>query len=226
MTCFRPAALDFLAELAQNNTREWFHANKARYEALVRDPYLALIQELAEPLLALSPHYRADPRPLGGSLFRIQRDVRFSRNKQPYKTSAGARFFHARGREVEAPVFYLHLQPGASFIAAGLWHPQPSTLRRIRDFLVTSPQAWRSAAQNPAFSRRYALTGESLLRPPRGFDPGHPLIDDIRRKDFVASRPLGDKQMMAATLPATVAAAFADMAPLVDYLCAALDLEF
>lgn len=226
MTCFSPAALDFLAELAANNTREWFHANKHRYETLIRAPFLGLIQELAEPLRLLSPHYRADPRPLGGSLFRIQRDVRFSRSKQPYKTSAGARFFHTRGREVEAPVFYLHLQPGASFIAAGLWHPQPATLRRVRDFLVTSPQAWRQAAHRPAFGRHYALTGESLQRPPRGFDPGHPLIDDIRRKDFVASRSLGDTQMTASTLPATVATAFADLAPLVDYLCAALDLEF
>lgn len=226
MSQFGPDAFDFLRTLAANNQRDWFHAHKADYEAHVRDPFLALIADLAAPLRAISPHFVADPKPLGGSLFRIQRDTRFSNDKSPYKTHAGARFFHVRHKQVEAPLFYLHLEPGACFVAAGLWHPAPPTQRRIRDFLVANPESWREAVHAPAFRKRYRAGGDSLVRAPRGYDPAHPLIEDIKRKDFVVVRDLTDAQMTSPRLPNTVADAFADMAPMVDYLCAALDLEF
>jgi uncharacterized protein (TIGR02453 family) len=223
---FGKDSFKFLRDLARHNERAWFHANKARYEAAVRDPFLALIGDLTEPLAKVSAHYRADAKPLGGSLFRIQRDTRFANDKTPYKTHAGAQFYHVRGRKAEAPVFYLHLQPGASFIAAGLWHPQPETQRRLRAFLVDNPAAWKKAAHAPAFARRYALEGDALARAPRGFDPEHELIEDLKRKDFVAIRPLGDDIMLGPRLKQGVAEDFARLAPFVDYLCAALDLEF
>jgi len=225
-TYFTPASFRFLRDLARHNERAWFHANKARYEAAVRDPFLALVGDLAEPLAKVSAHYRADARPLGGSLFRIQRDTRFANDKTPYKTHAGAQFFHAVGRKAEAPVFYLHLQPGASFIGAGLWHPQPDTQRKVRAFLADNPAAWKKAAHAPAFRRRYELEGDTLARAPRGFDPAHELIEDLKRKDFVASRALDDEIMLGPRLRQTVADDFARLAPFVDYLCAALDLEF
>lgn len=226
MNYFTPATFNFFRELARHNERPWFHANKPRYEAMVRDPFLRLIADLAEPLAQISPHFRADPRPLGGSLFRIQRDTRFANDKTPYKTWSGARFFHARGREVEAPLFYLQIAPGDCFVAAGLWRPDARTQRRIRDFLVDNPAAWRKAVHSPAFRRRFTLTGESLVRPPRGFDPQHELIDDLRRKDYVAVRALDEATVLGPKLRDTVAAEFARLAPLVDYLCAAIDLEF
>ena len=226
MNYFGKDTFKFFRDLARHNERPWFHANKARYEAQVREPFLALIADLAEPLAQVSPHYRADARPLGGSLFRIQRDTRFANDKTPYKNHAGAQFFHARGRKAEAPVFYVHLQPGASFVGAGLWHPQPETQRRVRAFLVDNPAAWKKAAHAPAFTRRYAMEGDTLVRPPRGYDPAHELIVDLKRKDFVATRAIEDEVMLGPRLKQVLAEDFARLGPLVDYLCAALDLEF
>jgi uncharacterized protein (TIGR02453 family) len=223
---FGPEALKFFRELARHNERAWFHANKARYEAAVRDPFLRLISDLAPPLAKISPHFRADPRAVGGSLFRIQRDTRFATDKTPYKTWAGARFFHERGRQVEAPLFYLQIAPRDCFVAAGVWHPQPEAQRRIRNFLVDNPAAWKRAVHAPAFRRRYELGGESLVRPPRGFDPAHELIEDIKRKDFVVSHRLDDAEVTGPELRDRVIEEFRAMAPMVDYLCAALDLEF
>lgn len=223
---FDSRALRFLRELARHNEREWFHAHKPQYEEHLRQPYLRLIGDLQAPLARISPHFRADPRPLGGSLFRIHRDTRFGKDKTPYKTSAGARFFHERSRQVEAPVFYLHVQPGRCFVAAGLWHPQPDTLKRVRAFIADNPAAWIKATRGSAFRRRYAMGGESLARPPRGYDPEHLLIADLRRKDFIAAADLDDAVVTGPKLREAVARHFAGLAPLVDYLCAALDLEF
>ena len=223
---FDAQTLRFLAALARHNERAWFHANKPRYETHVRQPFLRLIADLAEPLAAISPHMQADPRPVGGSMFRIQRDTRFASDKAPYKTWAGARFAHVRGREVPAPVFYLHVQPGNSFLGGGLWHPEPAVQRRVREFIVDNPDAWARATGTPAFRRRFTMDGDSLVRPPRGFDPAHPLVTDLKRKDFVATQALEDAAVTGPRLRQQVLAGFAAVAPLVDYLCAALDLEF
>lgn len=223
---FDAAALKFLRELARNNNREWFNARKARYESGVRDPFLRLIGDLAEPLARISPHFRADPRPSGGSMFRIYRDTRFANDKSPYKTWLGARLFHERARHVQAPLFYIHIQPGNSFAGGGLWHPESPALKRIRDFLVDNPATWKKAARSPAFRKRFALGGDALSRPPAGYDPQHELIEDLKRKDFVASRELTDAEVMSPRLRALVLHTFKGIAPVVDYLCAALDLEF
>jgi len=220
------ASFRFLRELARNNNREWFAANKARYEKTTRDPFLRLIGDLAAPLARISPHFRADPRPSGGSMFRIYRDTRFANYKTPYKAWLGARLFHERSRQVPAPVFYLHVAPGRCFVGGGLWHPESATVKRIRDFLVDNPAAWKKAVQAKRFRERFELDGESLTRPPRGYDPAHELIDDIKRKDFVATRHLSDGEAMSAQLPKIVIDDCKSIAPMIDYLCAALDLEF
>lgn len=222
---FDEDAFAFFRALARNNNRPWFHAHKARYLSAVRDPFLRLIADLADPLAQLAPHYRADPRPVGGSLFRIQRDTRFAADKKPYKTWAGARFFHVRAREVPAPSFYLHLEPGSCFVGAGLWHPDPPVRRRVREFMVDNPGAWSAITGAPAFRRRFALDGDSLKRPPRGFPPEHPLIQDLKRQDFVATRALDDAVFTSPRLLHGVVTSCKGLVPLVDYLCAALDLE-
>jgi uncharacterized protein (TIGR02453 family) len=187
---------------------------------------LRLIADLDAPLKKISAHYRADPRPQGGSLFRIYRDARFSNDKRPYKTHAGARFFHERRREMPAPSFYLHLEPGACFVGGGLWHPEPPTVKRIRDFLVDNPTSWKKAVHSKTFAQRFEIGGESLTRPPRGYDPEHELIADIKRKDFVAWQSFPDSQACATDFRSFVVAGFKGMAPMIDYLCASLDLEF
>src|SRR5690606_16841936 len=110
--------------------------------------------------------------------------------------------------EVPAPMFYLHLQPGGSFVGGGLWHPDPPVQRRVREFLVDNPEAWTRAARAPAFRRRFSMDGATLVRAPRGFDPQHPLIDDLKRKDFVASRALEDDVVTGPRLRQQVVAGF------------------
>ncbi len=226
-TYFSDKSLRFLRSLMRHNERTWFHANKHVYEAEVRDPFRQLLVDLQPDLMTVSAHYRAEPRAVGGSLFRIQRDTRFANDKSPYKGWQGARLFHARSRETAAPSFYLHLQPGASFVGAGVWHPETATLRRIRQFIVDNPGSWKTAAHAPAFRRRFALEEEDMLvRPPRGFPEDFPFLDDLRHRNFVASRAIDDATMTGPRLRSVLAKDLKALAPFVDYLCAALDLEF
>jgi uncharacterized protein (TIGR02453 family) len=223
---FTDKTFKFLRGLARHNEREWFQANKADYEQHLRQPFQRLIADLQLGLLDISKHYRADPKGVGGSLFRIHRDARFSKDKTPYKPWSGARFFHARSKQIEAPSFYLHVQPGHCFLGGGLWHPEPETQRKVRHFLFENPGAWKAAVRTAAFRRKFTLDGDSLSRPPRGFPAEHELIADIKRKDFVATMALDDAQVLGPRLRQTVLEHFRSVAPLIDYLCAALNLEF
>lgn len=223
---FGPRTFRFLRALARHNERAWFQAHKADYEAHLREPFLRLIADLQAPLASISPHYVADPRRAGGSLFRIHRDVRFSNDKRPYKTWSGARCFHQRARQVHAPSFYIHIEPGNCFLGGGLWHPETATQRRIRDFILDNPDAWTRATRAPDFVDRFDWGGESLVRSPRGYPADHPLIDDLKRKDFVVAQPLDETVVCGPELLDAVVDGFRGAAPLVDYLCAALDLEF
>ena len=216
----------FLRELARNNNREWFAANKARYEKTTRDPFLRLIGDLAGPLAGISPHFRADPRPSGGSMFRIYRDTRFANDKTPYKTWAAARFFHERRHQMPAPSFYLHLQPGDCFAGGGIWHPEPPTLKKIRDFLYENPATWKKATHGKKFRETFTFWGESLTRPPRGYDVDHELIEDLKRKNFAAGVEFNDAVATSSELMPTVVTTFKQIAPMIDYLCASLELEF
>ena len=226
-TYFSDASFKFLRGLARHNNREWFLAHKADYDTHVRQPFQKLLTDLQPVLAEVSPHYRADPKPVGGSLFRIQRDTRFASDKTPYKSWQGARLFHERGRQVEAPSFYLHLQAGNCFIGAGLWHPESATQRTLRQFIFDNPGSWKTAAHAAAFRRRFDLDDEEkLVRPPRGFPAEFEFIDDLKRKNFVAFRAVDDSVMLGPKLWQALAKDLAGLAPFVDYLCAALDLEF
>ena len=223
---FSPATFRFLRSLARHNNRTWFKAHQPGYEAHVREPFLQLIADLAAPIGKLSRHYHADPRKVGGSLFRVQRDTRFSHNKEPYKPWAGARMFHERRREIAAPSFYLHIAPGDCFVGAGLWHPENHTLRNIRNFIVDNPAAWKRAAHSRAFREHYEFWGESLSRAPQGFPPDHPLLEDLKRKSFAAGVGFDEALACSPKLLPFAVDHFKRLAPLVDYLCAAQNLEF
>ena len=225
-TYFSKSTFTFLRQLARDNNREWFKAHQDAYDRDVRDPFLALIADLQAPLAKISPHLRADPRKTGGSLFRIHRDTRFANDKTPYKTWAGARFFHERRREIESPSFYLHIQPRDCFVGGGIWHPEPATLKRIRDFLADNPATWKKATQGKAFRERFEFFGENLSRPPRGYDPQHELIEDLKRKNFAAGESFTDALAVSDELLPAIVGTFRALAPMIDYLCAALDLEF
>jgi uncharacterized protein (TIGR02453 family) len=187
-----PGTFSFLRELKNNNSRDWFEANKPRYERDVRGPLLQFVSDFGLRLAEISPHFVADARKSGGSLFRINRDVRFSKDKSPYKTHAGIQFRHESGRDVHAPGFYLHLEPAGCFAGVGIWHPDNKTLGKIRDAIVEQPERWQ--AVKDAAAATYQLGGDSLKRAPKGYDPDHPLIEDLRRKDFIASLSLTEVQ--------------------------------
>jgi uncharacterized protein (TIGR02453 family) len=225
---FDPELFEFLRELKDNNDRDWFAANKARYEAHVLEPALAFIEDFAPRLHAISPHFRADTRKVGGSLFRIYRDTRFSKDKTPYKTNTGMHFRHARAKDAHAPGFYLHLAPGQVFGGGGIWHPDTKTATRIREAIVAHPDRWRAATRTSPFTDRLDIGGDDhkLKRVPSGFPADHEFADDLRRKDYFGWAESGED---VATRPG-----FLDeytriceaAAPLVRFICDALELEF
>jgi len=211
----------FLTELARHNDREWFNANKARYLAEVRDPLLAFIAAIAPKLSAISAHIVADPRPSGGSLLRIYRDTRFSRDKKPYKTNAGLSFALGPRTSGDAPGYYLHLEPGMVFMGAGLWHPSADALRATREAIVRDPLTWKRA------TRSGLAHGEATLkRPPRGFDPDHPLIDDLKRQSFTVGQRFTERQACAPSFPALFVGACRREAPLMRFLARAVGRPF
>ncbi len=225
-THFRPTLFAFLEDLRAHNERGWFEENRERYLHDVREPLQAFVADFASPLAKISRHFVADPRPQGGSIFRIHRDVRFSRDKSPYKTHAAAQFRHVLGKDVHAPGFYLHLEPGRVFVGAGIWRPDSATLASIREAIVDDPKAWKRAIGAKRFRDLYELGGDSLKRMPRGFDQEHPLAEDLKRKDYVASRDYPDKKALEPDFPDEFTKACKDLRPLVRFLCEALELPF
>jgi uncharacterized protein (TIGR02453 family) len=219
---FPDDTLDFLAELDRNNDRAWFEANRSRYETLVREPALAFISAMAEPLAEFAPRFSAIPKRSGGSLMRVHRDVRFSRDKRPYKTNIGIQFRHELGRDVHAPGYYVHIDPWEVFLGVGCWRPDPVALAAIRRRIAESPSDWESARDDGGFSTHFGLAGESLKRPPRGFDPDHPMIGDLKRKDFIAVGHLDPASIHGPDFAIGVAGAFAAAGPFMAFLCRAL----
>jgi uncharacterized protein (TIGR02453 family) len=223
---FSPALFAFLRDLRENNDRDWFKANKRRYEETVLEPALEFIADFAPHLLQISPHFLADPRPVGGSLFRIYRDTRFGKDKTPYKTHIGIQFRHEQGKDVHAPGFYLHLEPSSVFAGAGIWRPDSATLGSIRDAIAAEPERWTEAVQESRLGDRFRLEGDTLKRPPAGYDPAHPLIEDLKRKDFVAVTKLSEKTVTSPGFAEELAGAFQASAPLTRFLCDATGVPF
>ncbi|GBD84824.1 hypothetical protein BMS3Abin02_01218 [bacterium BMS3Abin02] len=223
---FTPALFSFLRDLEANNDREWFNANKQRYERSVRQPGLRFVDDFAPHLAKISPHFVADARANGGSMFRIYRDVRFTRDKTPYKTNTGFQFRHEAGRDVHAPGFYLNLEPGAVFAGVGLWRPDATSARSVREAIVEDPVRWKRVTRSKRFLDVYVLEGDALKRPPRDFDPEHPLIDDLKRKDFIASTHLTQKAVTSEGFLDTYAKLCRTAAPFMEFLCDAVGVPF
>ena len=162
MNHFSEDTFSFLRELSENNTRDWFAEHKDDYEKQVREPAFSLIEEIAPQLKTLSPHFVAKASKMGGSLMRVYRDVRFSKNKQPYKTNIGIQFRHEVGKDVHAPGFYLHIEAHEVFVGAGIWHPDSDTLKKIRTYIDAHPTRWEDGRDDAAFTKAFALAGDTL----------------------------------------------------------------
>lgn len=216
----------FLKELAANNERGWFADNKHRYETHVLEPALDFIASMGPALDRISSHFVAIPKRMGGSLMRVYRDTRFSRDKSPYKTNIGIQFRHELGKDVHAPGFYVHIEPGECFLGAGIWHPDGDSLARIRERIAEDGPAWHRAAHGKRFTDCLSLAGSSLMRPPKGFAADTPYIEDLKRKDFIATCPLSDSAVRSADFSKLAADRFRRSKPLMAFLCDALELEF
>lgn len=223
---FEPHTLEFLQQLSANNDREWFKANKSRYEEDVLDVALRFIASMQDPLAVIAPHFTAVPQRMGGSLMRVYRDTRFSKNKLPYKTNIGIQFRHERARDVHSPGYYVHIDPNEVFVGVGMWRPDSDPLRQIRQRIAAKPEEWTRAISSAAFKRNFRLGGESLQRPPRGFDAEHPLIHDIKRKSFIAVRALDVAACLKPQFQKTVETSFKQATSYMQFLCKAVGVPF
>ena len=223
---FTEDSLKFLKQLDKNNNREWFEQHKQEYEDRVRSPALDFIADMADAIESLSPHFLAIPKKVGGSIMRPYRDVRFSKDKRPFKTNVGIQFRHFMAKDVHAPGFYLHIEPGGCFVGAGIWHPEAEPLTAVRRAIDEKPQEWLKVSRAKPFTNLFELTGESLSNPPRGFGKDHSLIDDLKRKDFIAIASLEDRRVVTSSIKTDVTRAFKTASPFMQFLCKALEIPF
>jgi uncharacterized protein (TIGR02453 family) len=225
-TGFPRATLRYLGQLRRNNRRDWFEEHRGEYQTLVRDTMAAFVEEMDARLGRLLPELTGDPR---RAVFRIHRDVRFSRDKSPYKTHAACWFRHQdSGREAVhgGAGLYLHVEGGASMVAAGIWMPAKPSLDAIREALMADHERFADIVTAPAFRRRFgALSREAMLtRMPRGVGSDHPAGEWLRYKSFTVRRMLDDREITDPRLPDLLEPDIAMLAPMIRWLNAAVGL--
>ena len=224
---FRPEAIQFLAGLAANNERYWFQPRKQDYERLLKEPLEALCAALADRFALRQLPLEADP---ARSPVRIYRDVRFSRDKSPYKTNVGASFPYREAQPAGAPgtalarerggvAGYFHFQPGEIFVGGGMWHPEPARLAAWRAAVDRDPSAVEVVIRDPAFVERFGeIGGDRLARVPAGFSSDHPRAELLKLKDITFGRRLSDDEAFSASLPDLLADDFAASVGLLRFL--------
>ena len=217
----------FFKELKDNNEREWFQANKVRYEEDVLSPLSAFVEAMAPRLAKISPHYVADPRPRGGSIFRIYRDLRFAKGGKPYKENAGVHFRHEAGKDAHAPGFYVHIEMDRLFFGGGIWKPPAPELKKIREAIAEKPDAWDKVIKDRKLKSTFgSVGGDALVRPPRGFDAEHRHIEDIKRKTFFLIREEDTALARDKGFAKEVESTFKAAAPLMRFLSSAVGVRF
>ena len=188
-------------------------------------PALEFINAMEPRLEKISRHFVAIGKRTGGSLMRVYRDTRFSKNKTPYKTNVGIQFRHELGKDVHAPGFYIHIQPKHCFLGTGIWRPDSDSLAAIRSSITENSGSWKRARDAKRFVAHFHLGGDRLKRPPRGYAADHPYIEDLKRKDFIAVSEFSISTIRSPDFIDEVAARYATAKPLMKFLCAALDLR-
>lgn len=216
----------FLQELRRNNNRDWFTENKARYEADVKLPAVELVRQLERPLAKISPMLNPVAKGHGGSLMRIYRDTRFGKDKSPYKTNVGISIRHQAGKDVHAPGIYIHLDPTECFLGAGCWRPESKVLAAIRAAIDEAPQVWKRARDNQRFRSEFDFVGDRLKTAPRDYPKDHPMIEDLRRIDFIAVAPLTQAQITSDRVVSIMVDRIKKAKPLMKFLCDAIDIPY
>ena len=223
---FTGETVAFLEALGKNNNRDWFNEHKPRYEEQVLDPALRFIQALHDPLHEIAPHFTAVPKRVGGSLMRIYRDTRFSKDKTPYKTNIGIQFRHEQAKDVHSPGYYVHIDPEQVFVGVGMWRPPSDALAGVRKRISEKPAEWLAASRDRTFRRHFDLGGEMLSRPPRGFSKDHPQLEDLKRKDFIAVKELDLDDAVNPRFPSKVVTTFRAATPFMQFLCKAVGVPY
>lgn len=220
------ATFQFLDELAEHNQRDWFAENKLRYQSDVLAPSLDLVARLRGPLAPVAPFLLADPRRSGGSVLRIYRDTRFSADKTPYKTHVGIQLRHQAGKDIHAPSIYIQIDPQQSLVAAGCFRPAPPALSAIRQAIDLRPSTWKRARDHRPMRAQAEFWGESLKTAPRDYPRDHPLIEDLKRKDFLVTFDLTRDQALSDDLVAIVIERIKLSRPYMRFLCEALSVPY
>lgn len=214
--------LKFLKGLVKNNNRPWFEVHRPQYEQAKTD-ILLFVDGLIKQMSAFDPPIGA----LTGKecIFRINRDVRFSKDKSPYKNHLSA-YFNKGGKKSNGSGYYIHIQPGNSFAAGGIWSPLPADLAKIRQEIDYSFTDWKKLTGSKAFTKQFpkgVITEASLTRPPKGYDEGNPAIDFIKMKNYFVLSPFTDAAVQSKSFIKDVAATFKTMKPMIDFLNTAIE---
>jgi len=228
---FDKEALTFFRGLKRHNAKPWFEAHRGEYESHVKQPLADLVEEMDLRFASFAPEFVGDPK---RSVFRLNRDIRFSSDKSPYKTHAACWFFHGDGsskvgREAHGggAGFYFHLQPGASMVGGGCWMPPRPALQKFRAAIAADPRAFERVVLAPPVARRLGgLSEEEMLkRTPRGYPDDHPAARWLKFQSFTVGRSLTDAQVTGARLSAILESDYKAMLPLVRWLNATLGLR-
>lgn len=217
----------FFKDLKANNNKEWFTENKPRYKDVVQGELSAFVTAMAPRLAKISAHYIADPRPTGKSIFRIYRDLRFSKGGKPYKENAAVQFRNEVSQDVHAPGFYVHLADNEVFFGGGIWKPASPDLRKIRDAIVDDPKGWAKVAHSKKMADVFGgVHGDGLVRPPKGFDADHEHIEDLKRQSFFAMRKSKVALTRTPQFIDEVTQTFKDASPLMRFVANAVSAPF
>lgn len=220
MIMLQPTSLKFLKDLKKNNNKPWFDGHRKEYENAKSD-FLSLTSTLIAAIARFD-------KPIGileakHCTFRINRDVRFSKNKDPYKSNMAA-YFNKDGKKGIGAGYYLHIEPGKSFAAGGIWMPEPAVLSGIRQEIDYNWPEWQKIITGKSFTKTFAdgVKGEALIRPPKGYDENNPAITYIKMKGFIVSKSFTDADVLSSGLIKEVAKTFGVMKPMIDFMNTAL----
>ncbi|MFC3415956.1 DUF2461 domain-containing protein [Algoriphagus hitonicola] len=212
--------LKFLSSLAENNNKEWMDANRDWYQE-TRQEFLKDVEVILKKLSELEPELSAfKPK---DCVFRQNRDIRFSANKDPYKTNFGA-YFSPKGKKSPGPGYYLQIQPGNSFFAGGIWMPEAENLKKIRREIDYSGTELEKIEHSAEFKKLFSgIEGEKLKTSPRDYEADHPYIEYLRLKSFTVSHPIADKDVNSGNFINLALDGFSVMKPFNDFLAKAIE---
>lgn len=211
----QPATLTFLRQLRENNDKTWFDDHRKEYEIAKKD-FEAFVDLLLQELVSLEPALAAQKAK--DCTYRIFRDVRFSKDKTPYKSHFGA-FFSRGGKKWDGAGYYLHLEPGAIFAGGGLWMPPPPLLKKVRQEIDYSFVEFDKIINGKAFKKLFPqIDGETLQRPPQGYEADNPAIDLLRKKSFTTGHKMTDESLTDKAAVRNVARVFTELRPMIEFL--------